>query len=316
MDDEADNCPRVRRGRSDAWGLERLHGPTDSHGVVYVFAEMFENPTLIGLPTHGFHVMFKSTDGGQRFKDADRQAGDGSMLLYGSRIRPMRTRRVCRRPHGSLRRAERGHCQRSSHGVGATNEIVDAWSDSDDDVNAVTTELQWSTDGGTSWSDAAIVSLGSDRPLYLGTTNLANGRSDVCHLRGRHSAMARERHDFAASVSRRLLDRPGGRQRVLRVHGRDYNGSTDTSAGHHDLRGNDPDHDIYQERVGDYVYAAASDVRCRRLDGRTERERLRSRPGRPGSIARGRGTRAAGAVAPRGLPGTFGNTDIWSSTTG
>jgi len=39
---------------------------TDSHGVAYLFAEMFENPTLVGLPTHGFHVMWKSFDGGSR----------------------------------------------------------------------------------------------------------------------------------------------------------------------------------------------------------------------------------------------------------
>jgi hypothetical protein len=31
---------------------------------------MFENPTLVGLPTHGFHVMFKSTDGGRSFTKA------------------------------------------------------------------------------------------------------------------------------------------------------------------------------------------------------------------------------------------------------
>ena len=37
-----------------------------------------------------------------------------------------------------------------------------------------------------------------------------------------------------------------------------YNGSTDTSAGHNDLRGTYPGHDIYQERIGDYVYAAAT----------------------------------------------------------
>src|SRR5262249_39172047 len=37
---------------------------SDSHGVVYAFAEMFENPNLVGLPTHGFHVMWKSFDGG------------------------------------------------------------------------------------------------------------------------------------------------------------------------------------------------------------------------------------------------------------
>ena len=37
-----------------------------------------------------------------------------------------------------------------------------------------------------------------------------------------------------------------------------YNGSTVTTGGHNDLRGTYPGHDIYQERVGDYVYAAAT----------------------------------------------------------
>jgi hypothetical protein len=37
-----------------------------------------------------------------------------------------------------------------------------------------------------------------------------------------------------------------------------YNGSTDTSTGHNDLRATYPGHDIDQERRGDYVYAAAT----------------------------------------------------------
>ena len=47
------------------FGLSGCTVRTDSHGVAYLFAEMFENPTLVGLPTHGFHVMWKSFDGGK-----------------------------------------------------------------------------------------------------------------------------------------------------------------------------------------------------------------------------------------------------------
>jgi hypothetical protein len=47
------------------WGISGCTIRTDSHGTAYLFAEMFQNPTLVGLPTHGFHVMFKSFDGGR-----------------------------------------------------------------------------------------------------------------------------------------------------------------------------------------------------------------------------------------------------------
>src|SRR6185295_14414216 len=49
------------------WGISGCTIRTDSHGVVYVFGEMFENPTLTGLPTHGSHVMWTSSNGGRSF---------------------------------------------------------------------------------------------------------------------------------------------------------------------------------------------------------------------------------------------------------
>jgi len=97
-----------------------------------------------------------------------------------------------------------------------------------------------------------------------------------------------------------------------------YNGSTVTSTGHNDLRATYPGHDIYQERVGDYVYAAASDsygvgvwasaanaAVCSAIQDYRERSFAaghRVLPGAPWPLAE--------------CPPNFGNTDIQSVSTG
>ena len=84
-----------------------------------------------------------------------------------------------------------------------------------------------------------------------------------------------------------------------------------------DLRGTYPGHDIYQERVGDYVYAAAAraygvgvwtDARDAGVCQAVQQYRQASLDA--GQLA---------LPAPWPLadcPATFGNTDIWSATTG
>ena len=84
-----------------------------------------------------------------------------------------------------------------------------------------------------------------------------------------------------------------------------------------DLRATYPGHDIYQERIGDYVYAAATptygvgvwtDAQNGTVCGAVQSYRAASL--------------AAGQLALPGpwpladCPATFGNTDIWSATTG
>jgi hypothetical protein len=84
-----------------------------------------------------------------------------------------------------------------------------------------------------------------------------------------------------------------------------------------DLRGTYPGHDIYQERVGDYVDAAASrtygvavgtDARNASVCGAVQQYRHESLDA---------GRLALPAPWPlQDCPATFGNTDIWSARTG
>jgi hypothetical protein len=84
-----------------------------------------------------------------------------------------------------------------------------------------------------------------------------------------------------------------------------------------DLRASYPGHDIYQERIGDYVYAAATrtygagvenDLRNAAVCGPVQDYRARSLAA---------GTLALPAPWPLAdCPATWGNLDIWAVTTG
>ena len=129
--------------------------------------------------------------------------------------------------------------------------------------------------------------------------------------------MARRRHDVAPAVPRRLPYCSVGSDRSAGSWSTIYNGSTDTSAGHNDLRATYPGHDIYQERVGDYVYVAATASYAVGVwtDAQNATVCDDVQTYRAASLAAG--TLALPAPWPLSdCPDTFGNTDIWSSTTG
>jgi hypothetical protein len=299
------------------FGLSGCTVRTDSNGVVYVFAEMFENPTLVGLPTHGFHVMFKSTDGGRSFTKAQvvRQITDPCFF-----VDPVYGRCVMDGFAGARTDLSAAPsvdiANGAPTGAGASNEILDAWADGGSDVNANTAKLIWSVNGGQSWSNPAIVSLAGDRPLYAAPAISPTGdraymvyEADMAPWRGADMTSPRPYHGVFLTTP--LTGGSPGSWSVI------YNGSTDTSTGHNDLRGTYPGHDIYQERVGDYVYAAATatyglgvwtDAQNAAVCGPVQSYRA-------ASLAAG--TLALPAPWPLAdCPGMFGNTDIWSSTTG
>jgi hypothetical protein len=299
------------------FGLSGCTVRTDSHGVVYVFAEMFENPTLVGLPTHGFHVMFKSTDGGQSFTKAKvvRQITDPCFF-----VDPVYGRCVMDGFAGARTDLSADPsvdiANGAPTGAGASNEILDAWADGGSDVNANTAKLIWSLDGGQSWSDPATVSLGGDRPLYAAPAISPTGdrayviyEADTAPWRGADMMSPRPYHGVFLTTP--LTGGSPGSWSVI------YNGSTDTSTGHNDLRGTYPGHDIYQERVGDYVYAAATATYGLGVwtDAQNAAVCAPVQSYRAASLAAG----TLALPAPWLLadcPGTFGNTDIWASTTG
>jgi hypothetical protein len=297
------------------FGLSGCTVRTDSTGVVHVFAEMFENPTLVGLPTHGFHVMFTSTDGGQSFTKAQiiRQNTDPCFF-----VDPVYGRCVMDGFAGARTDLSAGPsvdiANGAPSGTKASNEILDAWADGGSDLNANTAKLIWSVDGGQTWSNPATVSLGGDRPLYAAPAISPAGdrayviyEADTAPWRGADMTSPRPYHGVFLTAPL-TGGTPGSTI---------YDGSTDTSAGHNDLRGTYPGHDIYQERVGDYVYAAATatyglgvwtDAQNATVCGPVQTYRA-------ASLAAG----MLALPAPWPLadcPGTFGNTDIWASTTG
>ncbi len=148
--------------------------PTDSHGVVYAFFTHF----AVGSPGTGTHTMLKSFDGGTTWtrpaeifsmNDAchvvDRVSGrciaDG---ISGARID------LAAMPGVDIANG-------APTGQGATNEVVDAWSDGRFGFNNEKTLLSYSTDGGSTWSPPSVVSEEGDRSVYSAPAISPNGQT-------------------------------------------------------------------------------------------------------------------------------------------
>jgi len=225
---------------------------TGSNGVVYLFAERFAAPTSSGLTLGGQHVMFKSFDGGAHWTKGkvvqtvtnpcyfvDPVEGRCVMDGYGG----ARTD-LAASPSVSIANG-------APTGANATNEIIDAWTNAPS-LNNETTNVSFSKDGGSTWTPRQAISLSGDRPIYSAPAIAPDGSKAYVIYEA-------DTAPFAADFS---SPRPyhGVFLSAALTNGMPTSGWTpefnEPATG--DLRATYPGHDMYQERVGDYIYAAAS----------------------------------------------------------
>jgi hypothetical protein len=167
------------------WGQSGCTVRTDSHGVVYIFYEEFQNPEKVALPPHGTHFLIKSFDGGQTWTKpmalyrvvdpcfalsfdgtGNRCVEDG---LAGAR------NDLSASPSVSIANA-------APTGAAATNEIVNAWADGRDGLNHEHVLFTSSTGGGNPGTWTAPQSIEStpaggipDRGYYAAPAISPNG---------------------------------------------------------------------------------------------------------------------------------------------
>ncbi|HKR99202.1 MAG TPA: sialidase family protein [Candidatus Dormibacteraeota bacterium] len=225
---------------------------TDSNGVVYLFAERFTSATPESPTTHSSHVMWKSFDGGAHWTKGQVIAHVTDPCYFTD---PVYGRCVMDGYAGARTDLAASPsisiANGAPTGAGATDEIVDGWADAPV-LNGEKMKLTYSTNAGAGWSTPANVSLPGDRPLYAAPAISPNGsqmyviyEADTAPWAGTDMTSPRPYHGVFRSASVSGSGAPGSWTTL-------YNEPPG------DLRASYPGHDIYQERVGDYVYAAAS----------------------------------------------------------
>ena len=142
---------------------------TDSHGVVYVFANQF----AVGMPGQGSHIMVKSFDGGKTWT---RPVNIGlavdtcfSVQFDGTSFRCVMDGVAGARDDLSAAPSV-DIANGAPTGAGATNEILRTWVDGRDavapDFSPVHVFVSYSTDGGSTWSAPAAAESAGDRGYY------------------------------------------------------------------------------------------------------------------------------------------------------
>jgi hypothetical protein len=282
---------------------------TDSHGIVYVFADRLESP-IFGMPTHGSHVLLQSFDGGSNWTNPRtlftitdpcffKDPLSGACVMDGYT--------GARNAISSVPSIDIANG--APTGTDATNMIVNAWVDANDGLNNERARIAWSLDGGASWQGRTSVSLPGDRPIYAAPAISPAGdriylvyEAATSPWRGSDLSSPRPYHGvlLTAPVT---ANGPGAWTTV-------YAGTLG------DLRGTYPGHLLREERIGDYVYAAAS--RDYGVGVWTDARDAGVCPAiqdwRATSLAAGQPV----IPAPWPLadcPPTFGNTDIWAAAT-
>jgi hypothetical protein len=198
----------------------------------------------------------------------------------------------------------------SPTGPDATDEIVDAWSDGSGGQGAEKTVMTTSMDGSTTWSGRQPVSLPEDRSVMSAPSISPDGKTVYVQYEAFQqsfqptTATPRPVHGVLRTSPIGAGGMPTGWTTV-------YNGPSG------DARGSSQGRKLYNEFIGDYVYAIAT--RDYGAGAWTDARRTADCPAmdawRQASVNAGQ--RVFPAPWPlRDCTPSFGNTDIFSASTG
>ncbi len=279
---------------------------TDSHGVVYAFFTHFGGTSLAGA-----HTVIISRDGGQTWRQPRDVVSITDPCFFVDRVSGRCVMDGIAGARTDLSAMPSIDIANGAPtGSDATNEIVDAWVDGRDGPNHEKVFFAYSTNGAASFSTPTPISPASDISAYAAPAISPDGRrvyvvSQAYALPFQTTtANPRPEHGVLQSASIGAAGAPGA-------------WTTEYSGPFGDARGTSQGRILYNEFLGDYVYAIAT-----RAYGAGVWTDVRRTADCPAMDAWRQASWTAGHVvlpAPWPLgdcPANFGNNDIFSATTG
>lgn len=278
---------------------------TDSDGVVYAFFTHFA-----GTGMQGAHTLIESFDGGLTWTQPRDVLPMTDPCFF---VDPVSGRCVedgiagARSDLAAMPSVDIANG--APTGADATNEIIDAWTDGGLGQNNEKTMVSYSTDRGMTWSAPSAISLPGDRSAYSAPAIAPNGSAAyvVYMAYGRPFQMdtSSPRPEHGVLLSSPIV---GG---VPTAWAPVYIGPSG------DARGTSQGRILYNEFLGDYVYAIATRTYGAGLW--TDTRRTADCPAMDAwrEASFNAGQRVFPAPWPLGdCPGSFGNNDIFSASTG
>jgi hypothetical protein len=279
---------------------------TDSHGVVYVFFTHFGGTSLAG-----FHTVIRSLDGGQTWRKPQDVVAITDPCFHND---PVTGRCIIDGIAGArtdlAAMPSIDIANGAPTGAGATNEIVDAWVDGRDGPDHERAFFAYSTNGAASFSTPTPISPAGDIAAYAapaispdGTRVYVTSQSFTQPFQTT-TANPRPEHGVLQTAAIGAGGAPGA-------------WTTEYIGPLGDARGSSQGRILYNEFLGDYVYAIAT-----RDYGAGVWTDVRRTADCPAIDAwRQQSANAAQVVLPApwplgDCPAVFGNNDIYSATTG
>jgi hypothetical protein len=217
---------------------------TDSHGNVYAFFTHFSNTS-----NNGAQTLVTSSNGGTTWgRPVDFMQMNASCFFFD----PVAGRCNSEGPAGArndlMAMPSVDIANGAPTGADATNEIVDAWSDGRNGLNHEVSLLSFSTDLGKTWSAPQTVSVPGDRALYTAPAIAPDGSRVYLS----YNAFTTP---FSNTTATPRLEHGVLRSAAIGAGGAPTGWTTEFTGPTGDARGTAQGRILYNEFLGDYVYA-------------------------------------------------------------